>query len=61
LRLTTGSTDGGRFAARHRGAIPADCWHDPYLNDQQLGHDISAEVTVRGEATVTLCCSILRA
>jgi GNAT superfamily N-acetyltransferase len=32
-------------AQRYRGAIPADCWHEPYMTEQQLGRDISAGVT----------------
>jgi GNAT superfamily N-acetyltransferase len=32
-------------AQRYRGAIPADCWHEPYMTAQQLGRDLRAGVT----------------
>jgi GNAT superfamily N-acetyltransferase len=35
-------------AERYRGAIPADCWHEPYMRAEQLAHDISAGVNFYG-------------
>jgi GNAT superfamily N-acetyltransferase len=32
-------------AQRYRQAIPADCWHEPYMTEQQLARDIAAGVT----------------
>lgn len=35
-------------AERYRGAIPADCWHEPYMTAEQLERDIAAGVTFWG-------------
>jgi GNAT superfamily N-acetyltransferase len=35
-------------AERYRGAIPADCWHEPYMSREQLERDIAAGVTFWG-------------
>lgn len=35
-------------AARYRGVIPADCWHEPYMRAQQLARDIEAGVNFWG-------------
>jgi GNAT superfamily N-acetyltransferase len=35
-------------AQRYRGAIPADCWHEPYMTSQQLRRDISSGVCFWG-------------
>lgn len=35
-------------AARYRGAIPADCWHEPYMQADQLAQDVAAGVTFWG-------------
>jgi len=35
-------------AERYRGAIPADCWHEPYMSAEQLERDIAAGVTFWG-------------
>lgn len=35
-------------AARYRGAIPDDCWHEPYMREEQLARDIAAGVTFWG-------------
>ncbi len=35
-------------AERYRGAIPADCWHEPYMSADQLEREISAGVGFRG-------------
>ena len=35
-------------AERYRGTIPADCWHEPYMSDQQLERDIGAGVCFWG-------------
>ena len=31
-------------AERYRGTIPADCWHEPYMSDEQLARDVAAGV-----------------
>jgi GNAT superfamily N-acetyltransferase len=35
-------------AERYRSAIPADCWHEPYMPTDQLERDIAAGVTFWG-------------
>lgn len=35
-------------AARYRGVIPDDCWHEPYMSAAQLERDIAAGVTFWG-------------
>ena len=35
-------------AARYRGAIPDDCWHEPYMPATQLAQDVAAGVTFWG-------------
>ena len=35
-------------AERYRGAIPADCWHEPYMTAGQLACDIAAGVSFWG-------------
>lgn len=35
-------------AERYRSAIPADCWHEPYMPADQLEKDITAGVTFWG-------------
>jgi N-acetylglutamate synthase-like GNAT family acetyltransferase len=35
-------------AERYRGAIPEDCWHDPYMPIEQLERDIAAGVEFWG-------------
>lgn len=35
-------------AERYRSAIPADCWHEPYMPADQLERDIAAGVTFWG-------------
>ena len=35
-------------AERYRGAIPDDCWHDPYMSADQLDRDLAAGVTFWG-------------
>jgi GNAT superfamily N-acetyltransferase len=35
-------------AERYRGAIPSDCWHEPYMDAQQLARDIGAGVSFWG-------------
>ena len=37
-------------AARYRGVIPADCWHEPYMPADQLERDVAAGVTFWGSA-----------
>ncbi|HUQ80370.1 MAG TPA: GNAT family N-acetyltransferase [Gemmatimonadaceae bacterium] len=35
-------------AERYRGAIPVDCWHEPYMPAAQLERDVAAGVTFWG-------------
>ena len=35
-------------AARYRGVIPADCWHDPYMQAAELSREISNGVSFWG-------------
>ncbi|MDB4906238.1 MAG: GCN5-related N-acetyltransferase [Gemmatimonadetes bacterium] len=35
-------------AEAYRGAIPADCWHEPYMSRAQLERDIAAGVAFWG-------------
>lgn len=35
-------------AQKYRGAIPADCWHDPYMSDDALRAEIAAGVLFWG-------------
>jgi GNAT superfamily N-acetyltransferase len=35
-------------AARYRGAIPADCWHDPYMQRAELASEIANGVSFWG-------------
>ena len=35
-------------AERYRGAIPPDCWHEPYMDAQQLARDIDGGVSFWG-------------
>jgi GNAT superfamily N-acetyltransferase len=35
-------------AERYRGAIPADCWHEPYMSAEQLERDVDAGVEFWG-------------
>jgi GNAT superfamily N-acetyltransferase len=35
-------------AAAYRGAIPADCWHEPYMPAAELRSDIAAGITFVG-------------
>ena len=37
-------------AERYRGAIPADCWHEPYMTAGQLERDVAAGVSFWGSA-----------
>ena len=37
-------------AERYRGAIPADCWHEPYMSAEQLARDVAAGVSFWGAA-----------
>lgn len=32
----------------YKGAIPEDCWHDPYMTSQQLAAEIAAGVVFHG-------------
>ena len=35
-------------AARYRGVIPADCWHEPYMESAQLAREIANGVSFWG-------------
>lgn len=35
-------------AEAYRGVIPADCWHEPYMSDAALKHEIDAGVVFSG-------------
>src|SRR5947209_14612395 len=35
-------------ATRYRGVIPADCWHDPYMQAAELAHEIANGVAFWG-------------
>jgi N-acetylglutamate synthase-like GNAT family acetyltransferase len=35
-------------AQKYRGAIPADCWHEPYMSRQELEREIAAGVQFSG-------------
>ena len=35
-------------AERYRGAIPADCWHEPYMPAEQLEREVAAGVAFWG-------------
>ena len=35
-------------ALRYRGAIPADCWHEPYMPEAALAQEIAAGVEFQG-------------
>ena len=35
-------------AERYRGAIPSDCWHEPYMSAEQLDRDVAAGVRFWG-------------
>ena len=35
-------------AEAYRGAIPADCWHEPYMSTAELRSDIAAGITFVG-------------
>ena len=35
-------------AARYRGVIPSDCWHDPYMQSTDLARDIANGVSFWG-------------
>ncbi|HEY1873797.1 MAG TPA: hypothetical protein VGG67_05275, partial [Steroidobacteraceae bacterium] len=35
-------------AEAYRGAIPADCWHDPYMSPDELDAEIRAGVEFWG-------------
>src|SRR5260370_33448221 len=35
-------------AEAYRGAIPADCWHEPYMPTAELRSDIAAGITFVG-------------
>ena len=35
-------------AEAYRGVIPADCWHEPYMPDAELGREIAAGVAFWG-------------
>lgn len=35
-------------AQRYRGAIPDDCWHEPYMSGRQLEQDVRAGVNFWG-------------
>jgi GNAT superfamily N-acetyltransferase len=35
-------------AERYRGAIPTDCWHEPYMTPDALARDIGANVSFWG-------------
>jgi GNAT superfamily N-acetyltransferase len=35
-------------AARYRGVIPADCWHDPYMPPEELEREIANGVSFWG-------------
>lgn len=42
-------------AQAYKGVIPDDCWHEPYMSEAELGHEIAAGVEFRGfEAGGTL-------
>jgi GNAT superfamily N-acetyltransferase len=38
-------------AQRYHGAIPADCWHEPYMTADQLAAEIAAGVEFWGAET----------
>lgn len=31
-------------AERYRGSIPDDCWHEPYMSEEQFARDVAASV-----------------
>jgi len=35
-------------AQAYRGAIPADCWKDPYMPEQELRHELASRVAFWG-------------
>src|SRR5258708_23366501 len=35
-------------AQAYRGAIPADCWQDPYMPEQELRHELASGVVFWG-------------
>lgn len=35
-------------AERYRGAIPADCWHEPYMTPEELAREIASGVSFWG-------------
>ena len=46
VRKVVGSTN--EAAEAYRGAIPDDCWHDPYMTRAHLEAEIAAGVVFRG-------------
>lgn len=35
-------------ALAYRGSIPDDCWHEPYMSDEELRHEIASGVAFSG-------------
>jgi GNAT superfamily N-acetyltransferase len=48
IDLTTIETVINAAAQVYRGVIPADCWHEPYMNSSQLQAEVAAGVNFWG-------------
>lgn len=46
-------------AEAYRGAIPADCWHDPYMSPEEIDEEIAAGVEFWGYRKDTVLLGVM--
>ena len=46
-------------AQAYRGVIPSDCWHEPYMRDDELARQIESGVEFRGYAQGDALCGVM--
>lgn len=46
-------------AGAYRGVIPADCWHEPYMSQEELQRELAAQVAFDGVELEGVLCGVM--
>jgi N-acetylglutamate synthase-like GNAT family acetyltransferase len=46
-------------ALAYRGVIPADCWHEPYMTQDELQRELTAQVAFDGVEVDGVLCGVM--
>lgn len=46
-------------ASAYRGVIPADCWHEPYMTQDELQRELAAQVAFDGVEVDGVLCGVM--